>query len=142
MRNKTREEIVKEVEERIKTRVKELLESLIGEERGDLPGKPSCEGQRLLGPRPPHLSGASGRPLRFGWDFSFRPSRENAVYEAPKKTREKDQEALAEDLKKIFWAESREEAEEALRSWRERWGGIYPKSAEIQVGSDHASRTQ
>jgi len=66
----------------------------------------------------------------------------HAVYEALKKAREKDQEALAEDLKKIYWAESRKEAEEALRSWRERWGGIYPKSVEIRVGSDHASRTQ
>jgi len=34
MRNKTREEILKEVEERIKTMVKELLEALMREERG------------------------------------------------------------------------------------------------------------
>jgi len=34
------------------------------------------------------------------------------------KSRKKDREALAEDLKKIYRAESREEAEEALRSLR------------------------
>jgi len=38
------------------------------------------------------------------------------------KSRKKDREALAEDLKKIDRAESWEEAEEALRSLRERWG--------------------
>jgi len=33
MRNKTREEVLKEVEERIETMVKELLEALMREER-------------------------------------------------------------------------------------------------------------
>ena len=37
---------------------------------------------------------------------------------------------LAEDLKKIYQAESQEEAKEALRSLRERWGGAYPKIVE------------
>jgi transposase-like protein len=43
------------------------------------------------------------------------------------KARKKDREALAEALKEIYQAESQEEAEEALRSLRERWGGVYPK---------------
>jgi len=46
------------------------------------------------------------------------------------KVRKKDQEALAPDLKEIYWAETKEEAGEALRSLRERWGGVYPKIAE------------
>jgi len=36
---------------------------------------------------------------------------------------------LAEDLKKIYWAES-QEAEEAFRNLRERWGTVYPKIME------------
>ena len=36
---------------------------------------------------------------------------------------------LAEDLKKIYWAES-QEAEEAFRNLRERWGTVYPKIVE------------
>ena len=35
--------------------------------------------------------------------------------------------ALAEDLKKIYWAESLEEAVEVLRNLRERWRTVYPK---------------
>jgi len=46
------------------------------------------------------------------------------------KVRKKDQEALAPDLKEIYWAETKEEAGEALRSLRERWGGVYPKIME------------
>uniref|UniRef100_A0A7C2P0I6 Mutator family transposase n=1 Tax=candidate division WOR-3 bacterium TaxID=2052148 RepID=A0A7C2P0I6_UNCW3 len=45
----------------------------------------------------------------------------HAVRNALNKSRKKDREALAEDLKKIYRAESREKAEEALRSLRERW---------------------
>jgi len=37
---------------------------------------------------------------------------------------------LAEALKKIYRAESREEAEEASRNLRERWGTVYPKIVE------------
>jgi len=46
MRDETREEIVKEVEKRIKTMVKELLEALSPYEgrAGDLPGKPPHQG--------------------------------------------------------------------------------------------------
>jgi transposase-like protein len=40
----------------------------------------------------------------------------HAVRAALNKARKKDREALAEALKKIYWAESREEAEEALRN--------------------------
>jgi len=54
----------------------------------------------------------------------------HAVRDTLNKVRKNDREALAEDLKKIYRAESREEAEEALRSLRERWGGIYPKIVE------------
>ncbi len=43
------------------------------------------------------------------------------------KSRKKDRDALAEDLKEISRAESQKEAEEALRSLRERWGTVYPK---------------
>jgi transposase-like protein len=52
------------------------------------------------------------------------------VGDALNKARKKDREALAEDLKKIYRAETQEEAEEALRNLRERWGGIYPKIVE------------
>jgi transposase-like protein len=48
------------------------------------------------------------------------------VRDALNKVRKKDREALAEDLKKIY----REEAEEALRNLRERWGTVYPKIVE------------
>jgi len=37
---------------------------------------------------------------------------------------------LAEALKKIYRAESREEAEEALRNPRGQWGTVYPKIVE------------
>ena len=54
----------------------------------------------------------------------------HAVREALNKARKKDREAVAEALKKIYRAESPEEAEEALRNLRERWGGVYPKLVE------------
>jgi len=43
-----------------------------------------------------------------------------AVRDALNKARKKDREALAEALKKIYRAERREEAEEAMRNLRER----------------------
>jgi len=46
----------------------------------------------------------------------------HAVRDALNKVRKKDREALAEALQKIYRAERREEAEEALRNLRERWG--------------------
>jgi putative transposase len=55
----------------------------------------------------------------------------HAVRDALNKARKKDREALAEDLKKIYRAETQEEAEEALRNLRERWGGIYPKIVSV-----------
>jgi len=54
----------------------------------------------------------------------------HAVRDALNKVRKKDREALAADLKGIYRAESEEEAKEALRRLRERWGGIYPKIVE------------
>jgi Transposase and inactivated derivatives len=54
----------------------------------------------------------------------------HAVRDALNKVRKRDREALAEALKKIYRAESREEAEEALRNLRERWGTVYPKIVE------------
>jgi len=54
----------------------------------------------------------------------------HAVRDVLNKARKKDREALAEDLKKIYRAETQEEAGEALRNLRERWGGIYPKIVE------------
>jgi transposase-like protein len=54
----------------------------------------------------------------------------HAVRDALNKSRKKDRDALAEDLKKIYRAESQKEAEEALRSLRERWGTVYPKIVE------------
>jgi len=54
----------------------------------------------------------------------------HAARDALNKARKKDRETLAEALKEIYRAESWEEAEEALRSSRERWGGVYPKIVE------------
>jgi len=54
----------------------------------------------------------------------------HAVWDELNKVRKKDREALAEALKKIYWAEREEETEEALRSSREHWGRIYPKIVE------------
>jgi transposase-like protein len=54
----------------------------------------------------------------------------HAVRDALNKVRKRDREALAEALKKIYRAERREEAEEALRNLRERWGTVYPKIVE------------
>jgi len=53
-----------------------------------------------------------------------------AVRAALNKVRKKDREALAEDPKEIYRAETQEEAEEALRNLRERWGTVYPKIVE------------
>jgi len=53
-----------------------------------------------------------------------------AVRAALNKARKKNREALAEDLKRFCRAERREEAEEALRNLRERWGTVYPKIVE------------
>jgi transposase-like protein len=52
------------------------------------------------------------------------------VQDALNNVRKRDREALAEALKKIYWAETQEEAEEALRNLRERWGTVYPKIVE------------
>ena len=54
----------------------------------------------------------------------------HAVRDALNKVRKRDRKALAEALKKIYRAESREEAEEALQNLRERWGTVYPKIVE------------
>jgi putative transposase len=54
----------------------------------------------------------------------------HAVRDALNKSRKKDRDALAEDLKKIYRAESQKETEEALQSLRERWGTVYPKIVE------------
>ena len=54
----------------------------------------------------------------------------HAVGDALNKVRKKDRETLAEALKKICRAKSQEEAEEALRTLRERWGTVYPKIVE------------
>ena len=50
MRDKTHREILKEVEEQIKTVVKGLLEVLMKEERDIYLEKPLYQGQRLLHP--------------------------------------------------------------------------------------------
>jgi transposase-like protein len=52
------------------------------------------------------------------------------VRDALNKARKKDREALAKALKKIYRAETQEEAEEALRNLRERWGTVHPKLVE------------
>mgnify|MGYP000107575360 CR=1 FL=1 len=54
----------------------------------------------------------------------------HAVRDALNKVRKKDREALAEALKKIYRAETEEEAKEALGSLRERWSGVYPRIVE------------
>ena len=54
----------------------------------------------------------------------------HAVRDALNNVRKRDREALAEALKKIYWAETQEKAEEALRNLRERWGTVYPKIVE------------
>ena len=64
----------------------------------------------------------------------------HAVRDALNKAQKKDREALAEALKKIYRAESEEEAEEALRSLRKRWGGVYPKIMERSETRTYALR--
>ncbi|MBC7217815.1 MAG: IS256 family transposase [Candidatus Caldatribacterium sp.] len=54
----------------------------------------------------------------------------HAVRDALNKVRRKDREALAEALKKIYRAETEEEAREALKRLRDCWGGMYPKIVE------------
>lgn len=54
----------------------------------------------------------------------------HAVRDALNKARKKDREALAEDLKEVYRAETEEEAREALKNLRERWGRMYPKIVE------------
>jgi len=54
----------------------------------------------------------------------------HAVRYALNKARKKDREALAEALKKIYRAETEEEAEEALGSLWKRWDKVYPKIVE------------
>ncbi|MBC7318265.1 IS256 family transposase [Candidatus Bipolaricaulota bacterium] len=54
----------------------------------------------------------------------------HAVREALNKARKADREALAEDLKRVYRAETEEEARKALQKLRERWGVIYPKIVE------------
>ena len=66
-------------------------------------------------------------------------SARNAVRDALNKSRKKDREALAEDLKRIYQVESQEEAKEALRSLRERWGGVYSKVVERWETKAYAS---
>lgn len=51
----------------------------------------------------------------------------HAVRDALNKARRKDREALAEDLKAVYQAETEGEAKEALAKLRERWGSIYPR---------------
>jgi len=50
--------------------------------------------------------------------------------DALNRVRKKDRDALAEALKKVYRAETQEEAAEALRSLQKRWGAIYPKIVE------------
>lgn len=54
----------------------------------------------------------------------------HAVREALNKARKADREALAADLKRVYRAETEEEAREALKNLRERWGRMYPKIVE------------
>lgn len=54
----------------------------------------------------------------------------HAVRDALNKVRKKDREAPAKDLKKIYRAETYEEAEGALWRLREQWGEISPRITE------------
>ncbi|MBC7218108.1 MAG: IS256 family transposase, partial [Candidatus Caldatribacterium sp.] len=54
----------------------------------------------------------------------------HAVRDALNRVRRKDREALAEALKKIYRAETEEEAKGGLGKLRERWGEIYPRIVE------------
>ncbi|MEM1684381.1 MAG: transposase, partial [Nanopusillaceae archaeon] len=51
----------------------------------------------------------------------------HSVRDALKQARKKDREALAEDLRVVYRAETEEEAKEALKRLRERWGTVYPR---------------
>lgn len=62
----------------------------------------------------------------------------HAVREALNKARNKDREALAEDLKAVYQAETEQEAKEALRRLRERWGTVYPRVVARWEGKAYA----
>lgn len=49
------------------------------------------------------------------------------MWDALLKVRNKDREALAEDLKTVYRAETEQEAKMALRRPQERWGHVYLK---------------
>ncbi|MEM4531529.1 MAG: transposase, partial [Thermofilaceae archaeon] len=51
----------------------------------------------------------------------------HAVRDALNQARKKDREALAEDLRVVYRAETEEEAKEALKRLRERWGTYFPR---------------
>ncbi|MEM4531395.1 MAG: IS256 family transposase [Thermofilaceae archaeon] len=51
----------------------------------------------------------------------------HAVRDALNQARKKDREALAEDLRAVYRAETEDEAKEALKRLRERWGRAYPR---------------
>jgi len=51
----------------------------------------------------------------------------HAVRDALNRARKKDREALAQDLKAVYRAETEEEAKGALKKLRERWGSLYPR---------------
>ncbi len=51
----------------------------------------------------------------------------HAVRNTLYKGRRTDREASAQDLKAVYQAETEEEAKEALRKLRERWGAVYPR---------------
>ncbi|MDR5695266.1 MAG: IS256 family transposase [Armatimonadota bacterium] len=51
----------------------------------------------------------------------------HTVRNALHKARRTDREALAQDLKAVYGAGTEEEAKEALRRLRERWGTVYPR---------------
>ncbi|MBC7109203.1 MAG: IS256 family transposase, partial [Methanomassiliicoccales archaeon] len=54
----------------------------------------------------------------------------HAVRDALNKARKADREALAADLKRVYRAETEEEARKALQKLWDHWGGIYPKIVE------------
>ena len=51
----------------------------------------------------------------------------HAARDALNKARRNDREALAQDLKAVYRAETEEEGKEALWKPRERWGATYPR---------------
>ncbi|MBC7109163.1 MAG: transposase [Methanomassiliicoccales archaeon] len=65
----------------------------------------------------------------------------HAVRDALNKAHKADREALAEDLKRVYRAETEGEAREALQNLRERWGVIYPKIVERWEAKTYALLT-